>query len=77
MVGRLADTELPGRQRQGETNPDRNPDPIQCGRVIWIMLKCFRNLSAVCLGKAVIELCLEAVLEVVKPLVRCYFLHSF
>lgn len=37
MVGRLADTELPGRQRQGETNPDQ----IQCGLTIWIMLKMF------------------------------------
>lgn len=48
MVGRLVDTELPDRQRQGEINPDQ----FQCDFMIWIMLKCFRYLSMMCFGKA-------------------------
>ncbi len=60
MLGRLADTELPGRQRQGEMNPDQ----IQCRSIIWIMLNVLEISQQCVWEKTMIDLCLQAVVEV-------------
>jgi len=71
MVGRLVDTELPDRQRQGEINPDQ----FQCDFMKW---KCFRCLSMMCFGKAINGVkCLESLMRMLQFCTLFEFAKTF